>query len=127
MRLGGPGQQVTCAQDHEYTAEQKAFNGGAMDQFVEHTEVTNCDRHQCQPPGLVMGYYDGNTVTASVELRSALRDERQLVQHHIRAVVTRGDEPDLGPNPRSRHEIHTRRRFPRPTTSSKTPATRRAP
>ena len=39
MRLGDPAQQVTCSQDHEYTAEQKAFHGGAMDQFIENTEV----------------------------------------------------------------------------------------
>jgi phospholipase C len=42
MRLGGPGQQVTCDQDHEYRAEQLAVHGGAMDQFVEHTETAAC-------------------------------------------------------------------------------------
>ena len=60
----------TCDQDHEYTAEQKARNGGLMDQFV---------RFDAQPPfnarqfchqssggdwDTVMGYFDGNTVTA---------------------------------------------------------------
>jgi phospholipase C len=65
MRLGGPGQQVTCDQDHLYKPEQQAFNGGAMDRFVEFTET-----EQCPPPpifnrhGLVMDYYDGNSVTA---------------------------------------------------------------
>src|ERR1700730_18840706 len=29
MRLGGPGQQVTCDQEHAYQAEQLAFDGGA--------------------------------------------------------------------------------------------------
>jgi len=57
-----PGQAVTCDQDHNYTAEQKAYNGGAMDKFVENTS-----RDQCSglygSDGLVMGYYDGNTVT----------------------------------------------------------------
>ena len=63
-------QSYTCDQDHEYTAEQKARNGGLMDQFV---------RFDAQPPfnarqfchksatgtwDTVMGYFDGNTVTA---------------------------------------------------------------
>jgi phospholipase C len=64
VRLGGPGQQVTCDQDHEYSNEQQAFNGGAMDRFVEYTEGNNCDPTSFNPPGLVMDYYDGNTVTA---------------------------------------------------------------
>lgn len=64
MRLGGPAQIVTCDQDHEYQAEQLAFNGGAMDRFVEHTEGDPCPAPLFNAPGLVMGYYDGNTVTA---------------------------------------------------------------
>jgi phospholipase C len=64
MRLGGPAQQVTCSQDHEYTAEQQAFHGGAMDQFIEHTEVSDCKPPVFKAPGMVMGYYDGNSVTA---------------------------------------------------------------
>jgi phospholipase C len=64
MRLGGSGQQVTCDQDHEYQAEQLAFNGGAMDRFVEHTEGAPCSPPAFSVPGLVMGYYDGNSVTA---------------------------------------------------------------
>ncbi len=64
MRLGGPGQQVTCDQDHAYAAEQSAFNAGAMDRFVEHTEGDPCPPPAYSVPGLVMGYYDGNTVTA---------------------------------------------------------------
>ena len=47
MRLGGPGQQVTCDQDHEYTAEQLAFHGGAMDQFVETHRRLGLHRHRC--------------------------------------------------------------------------------
>ena len=64
MRLGGPGQQVTCDQDHDYTPEQLAFHGGAMDRFVEHTEMANCAAPVFSAPGMVMDYYDGNTVTA---------------------------------------------------------------
>jgi phospholipase C len=64
VRLGGPGQQVVCDQDHEYTAEQQAFHGGAMDQFVEHTETATCKAPIFTVPGMVMDYYDGNSVTA---------------------------------------------------------------
>jgi phospholipase C len=63
-RLGGPDQQVTCDQDHEYKDEQAAFDGGKMDQFVEHTEVAACTPPTFGGPGLVMDYYDGNSVTA---------------------------------------------------------------
>ncbi|MDT5056832.1 MAG: phospholipase [Mycobacterium sp.] len=63
-RLGGPRQQVVCDQDHEYTAEQEAFHGGAMDQFVEHTETATCKPPMFTAPGMVMDYYDGNSVTA---------------------------------------------------------------
>lgn len=63
-RLGGPGQQVTCDQDHAYRAEQLAFDGGVMDRFVENTESGLCPPPAFGAPGLVMGYYDGNTLTA---------------------------------------------------------------
>lgn len=52
-------QAATCDQDHEYTDEQKAFHGGLMDKFVEFTGNASSP---CQA-NLVMGYYDGNTVT----------------------------------------------------------------
>ncbi|WP_410606398.1 phospholipase C [Amycolatopsis sp. lyj-109] len=60
-----PQQALTCDQNHNYGAEQAAFNGGKMDKFVEETETDKCTG---QPilfgePGLVMDYYDGNTVT----------------------------------------------------------------
>ncbi|MEV5572407.1 alkaline phosphatase family protein [Spirillospora sp. NPDC052269] len=61
-----PKQALTCDQDHTYGSEQKALNGGRMDKFVQSTEKDKCTG---QPvifgePGLVMDYYDGNTVTA---------------------------------------------------------------
>ncbi|MFL6119223.1 phospholipase C [Actinophytocola sp.] len=61
-----PGQALTCDQNHGYGPEQKAVDGGKMDKFVEYTETDKCTG---QPvlfgePGLVMDYYDGNTVTA---------------------------------------------------------------
>jgi hypothetical protein len=52
-------QAMTCDMDHDYTAEQRAANGGLMNRFVEETGASygSCDRR------LVMDYYDGNTVT----------------------------------------------------------------
>ncbi len=54
---------LTCDQDHEYGAEQKAFHRGLMDKFVQNTQVTDCTPPEIAKPGLVMDYYDGNTVT----------------------------------------------------------------
>lgn len=63
-------QALTCDQNHGYTAEQKAFNGGLMNQFVQAAEGKPSDSAQYCPKDAagnydaVMGYYDGNTVTA---------------------------------------------------------------
>ncbi len=53
-------QAATCDQDHDYTAEQQAYHAGLLDKFVEFagTGGGGCD------PKQVMGYFDGNTVTA---------------------------------------------------------------
>jgi phospholipase C len=59
-------QALTCDQDHAYTPEQEAVNGGKMDKFVQFTETATCTGTPTTPygaPGLVMDYYDGNTVT----------------------------------------------------------------
>lgn len=62
-------QAGTADQDHDYTPEQEAFDGGLMDSFPEFTG-TAADPLPSAPPavvdtkGLTMGYYDGNTVTA---------------------------------------------------------------
>jgi phospholipase C len=53
-------QLFTCDNDHDYTAEQKAYDGGAMDKFVQ---TVGPDGAKCNPD-TVMDYYDGNTVTA---------------------------------------------------------------
>jgi phospholipase C len=59
-------QALTSDQDHAYTAEQNAEDNGKMDQFVQYTEsstpAAGCGIEYC-PPGIVMDYYDGNTVT----------------------------------------------------------------
>jgi phospholipase C len=69
IRLG-PGDAVECSQTHVYKLEQQAADYGLMDKFVENNGATgnqgvptdetnpNCD------PNMVMGYFDGNTVTA---------------------------------------------------------------
>ncbi len=56
-------QALTCDQNHGYTAEQKAFDMGAMDKFVQNTDVESCAAPDQTAPHLVMDYYDGNTVT----------------------------------------------------------------
>src|SRR5690242_7449520 len=61
-------QAIVCDQGHNMTAEQKAMNGGAMNKFVENTGAGRPTGQSCNDAGkgkgLVMGYYDGNTVTA---------------------------------------------------------------
>src|SRR5215471_20284204 len=64
----GQGGQLTCDQDHNYTDEQKAFDGGAMDLFVQtlgstfgNLPGTQTACNTLKP--VVMDYYDGNTVT----------------------------------------------------------------
>jgi len=57
-------QALTCDQDHDYTAEQQAFDHGLMDKFVQSTDTPTCTtKGAYQNPSLVMDYYDGNTVT----------------------------------------------------------------
>lgn len=50
-------QPMTADMDHNYHDEIAATDGGKMDKFVESTGKGN-------NPGIVMNYYDGNTVTA---------------------------------------------------------------
>jgi len=58
-------QNYTCDQDHDYGPEQQAFDAGLMDKFPESVGVGSggCPDYG-KGTGLVMGYYDGNTVTA---------------------------------------------------------------
>ena len=55
---------LTCDQGHGYTQEQRAFDGGLMDRFVEFTNRESCAPPAVSKPNLAMDYYDGNTVTA---------------------------------------------------------------
>jgi phospholipase C len=62
-------QAATADQSHNYDTEQKAFNNKAMDLFPVSVGSANSVAPQSLTPplntkGVVMGYYDGNTVTA---------------------------------------------------------------
>lgn len=57
-----PAQALTCDQNHGYAAEQAAVDAGKLDMFVQKTSTDTCTGAFGQP-GLVMDYYDGNTVT----------------------------------------------------------------
>ncbi|XRD90920.1 alkaline phosphatase family protein [Dyella nitratireducens] len=60
-------QAATADQDHDYMPEQQAFNNGAMDLFPKYTgsgETLPGGTPEQNSTGQVMGYYDGNTVTA---------------------------------------------------------------
>ncbi|HEX6540030.1 MAG TPA: alkaline phosphatase family protein [Candidatus Dormibacteraeota bacterium] len=67
-------EQVTCDENHDYTAEQLAMDHGVADAFVQNTGALTrsaCDSSAgtTPPSGLspndygVLDYYDGNTVT----------------------------------------------------------------
>src|SRR5580693_2094699 len=58
-------QALTCDQNHGYFPEQEAENNGQMNMFVQFTEQDDCSTtgEYYGPPGIVMDYYDGNTVT----------------------------------------------------------------
>jgi phospholipase C len=59
---------VTCDQDHSYTPEQQAVDHGLMDKFPQSTGSGSSASSPCNDygkgTGVVMGYFDGNTVTA---------------------------------------------------------------
>ena len=66
-----PSQASTADQGHNDTPEQAAYNNGNMDGFPANTGTAGTATSGPLPPppavatkGLVMGYYDGNTVTA---------------------------------------------------------------
>jgi phospholipase C len=57
-------QFVTCSQSHTYRPEERAANLGRMDRFVQATDNSGCPLPRPVPSPQVMGYFDGNTVTA---------------------------------------------------------------
>ena len=74
----GPKQAFTADQSHDYTDEQHAFHAGLMDSFPKYTGLPALPAQKFPPgsndgappeyvhqnKGLVMSYFDGNTVTA---------------------------------------------------------------
>ncbi|CUA93428.1 phospholipase C [Thiomonas bhubaneswarensis] len=57
-------QAATADQNHAYTAEQQAYDGGLADLFPKYTgKGTTGGVGAFGTKGQVMGYYDGNTVT----------------------------------------------------------------
>ena len=58
----GRNQATTCDMDHNYTDEQAAYHAGQMDLVLQKLSSTAAN---CAPDkSTVMGYFDGNTVTA---------------------------------------------------------------
>jgi phospholipase C len=72
-------QAATADENHDYNAEQHAFHAGLMDSFPRYTGIPGSPKvkrqtesekssaplqYKNQTKGLVMGYYDGNTVMA---------------------------------------------------------------
>jgi len=63
-------QAFTADQDHNYTAEQLAFDAGKMDLFPKSVgkpdgpRIPGVNTGVSATSGLTMGYFDGNTVTA---------------------------------------------------------------
>ena len=59
---------ITCDQNHDYTPEQQSMDAGLMDMFVQfdgaaYSPPPGGSTRPCRTSD-VMGYYDGNTVTA---------------------------------------------------------------
>jgi phospholipase C len=62
--LLSPADAATCDQDHDYGDEQKAFDAGLMDKFPESVGSGGPGCNDVgMGTGIVMGYFDGNTVT----------------------------------------------------------------
>ena len=93
---------ATADQDHDYTPEQQAFHGGLMDSFPEFTGTAGPppSGSKQETTGLVMGYYDGNTVTAlwNYAQRYALNDNS--LRYQLRPLDSRRYQPDLRPDQR---------------------------
>jgi len=55
---------VTCDQNHDYTPEQQAADSGLEDKYPEFTGSSGGCNDYGKGNGVVMGYFDGNTVQA---------------------------------------------------------------
>ena len=82
-------QANTADQSHAYTAEQKAYDGGKNDLFPLDTgSGTSGGAGAFGTKAQVMGYFDGNTVTAFWNY-AQLRDERQRLDRQLWSVDAR--------------------------------------
>ena len=66
-------QAATADQNHAYTAEQQAEDNGLADLFPKYTGRPSGGAGAFGTKGQVMGYFDGNTVTALGTTRNASR------------------------------------------------------
>jgi phospholipase C len=68
FRMDTGAASVTCDQNHSYTPEQQAADHGLMDMFPQFTGTGSSSSSPCNDygkgAGVVMGYFDGNTVQA---------------------------------------------------------------
>ena len=113
VRLG-PNVPLTCDQDHDYSAEQQAADHGAEDMYPKFTgsdlTVSQClqgftykGQPEVPPPGTendaaVMRLLRRQHGDRAMELRAALRDERQRLWDHLRSVDPRRAERDRRPD-----------------------------
>ena len=58
----GRNQATTCDEDHNYTDEQAAYHAGQMDLVLQ--KLSSAAANCAPDKSTVMGYFDGNTVTA---------------------------------------------------------------
>src|SRR6202163_3531407 len=58
----GRNQATTCDEDHNYTDEQAAYHAGQIDLVVQ--KLSSAGSNCAPDKSTVMGYFDGNTVTA---------------------------------------------------------------
>ena len=102
---GNAGGQLTCDQDHNYSDEQKSFDGGLMDKFVESvgTGGGNTPVRDAVQQGNGDGLLRRQHRHRALELRPALRDERQLLRDHVRPLGPRRDQPRLREHRQRRH------------------------
>ena len=90
-------QALTCDQGHGYTAEQKAYDSGLLDKFVQFTEGKASDSAQFCPNDsagrgdAVMGYYDHRRAAIRPALRHRPASEPRVSTARSSQVKGEGD------------------------------------
>ena len=96
-------QALTCDQNHGYTPEQKAVErreDGHVRPEHQHPRLHRDTATPYGAPGLVMDYFDGNTVTGLWNYAQNYAMSENNCGHHLRAVHAGCAQPDLGPDRR---------------------------